>query len=133
MAVNEKYLHSEITDKILKVFYDVMNSIPFGLNTTIYKSALVIGFEKENLKLIQNTEIEIKYLEKIVGSLTADCIIENKVLISVINDNLINENHIRNLKNQLSLTELKVGLILNCDSDVQHKRVFINDKKNTDD
>lgn len=128
MAVNEKYLHSEITDKILKVFYDVMNSIPFGLNTEIYKSALLIGFENEKLDCIQNLSININYLEKVVGSVIADFLIENKVILSIIKENEIQDDHIKNLKNQLSLAGFRVGLILNCDSEVHHKRIFLHDK-----
>jgi len=48
--INEKYLHSEITSKIIQAFYTVYNHFRFGYPKSVYLRSMLI--EMNNLGLI---------------------------------------------------------------------------------
>jgi len=47
---DEQYLYSELTDKILKSFYEVYNSIGIGFEKSIYVNSLLTFHEKSRPK-----------------------------------------------------------------------------------
>ena len=51
--INEKYLHSEITGKILQGFYLVSNKIGYGFDIEIFKKALSIELGRQ-LSMMMN-------------------------------------------------------------------------------
>lgn len=131
MAIDNKYLHSDITSSILQAFYTVLKRLPLGLSIDVYKRALELECEYLGLKTERDKEIIIHYREKSVGSLIIDMVINNSVIVKITKDENINEQSILEVKNQLRISEYEVSLILNTAQDGQHKRyVFTNDKKN---
>ena len=132
MATDPKYLHSEISDLILQAFYTVRSTLPYGLNTDIYKRALGIEMESLGLSVISDKEVSITYKEKKIGSFALDFVANNAVMIKIINDDKVCEQYQTDAKNQLQLTEYEVCVILNfsAESDHQHKRIVLtNDLK----
>lgn len=133
MAINEKYLHSDITNSILQAFYTVVQKLPYALNIDVYKRALAIEIELLGFKVESDHEAKILYKQKFVGSFIIDLIVDDKVIIKIIRDDSIKEQHVFDAKNQLRLTEFEVCLILNFDIEGQHKRlIFTNNIKNID-
>lgn len=131
MAIDNKYLHSEITGSILQAFYTVLKKFPIGLPVAVYKRALEVECEFSGLKTERDKEIKILHRQKIVGSFLIDLVINDCVILDIIKNETIDEQFIRAAKNQLRLSEYEVCLILNIDQDGMHKRlVFTNDLKN---
>lgn len=130
MAVDTKYLHSEITGSILQAFYTVLKKIPNGLPVEVYKRALAIECEFLGLNAENDKEIKIFYRQKPAGSFKIDLVINDSVIIKVIKNQIISDQFIFDAKNQLFLSDFEVCLILNIDQDGMHKRiVYTNDIK----
>ena len=56
---NEKYLHSELTSKILEAFYQVFNKVGFGFEKRVYVKSLAKALKNLELKNEMNKEVPI--------------------------------------------------------------------------
>ncbi len=71
--MNSNYLHSDITGKILKAFYNVYNKLGFGFLEKVYEKSMLIEIRKFGLKAENQTQIKVGvyYTDIIVN----DCVI----------------------------------------------------------
>jgi len=118
----ENFKYSDITDKIIKAFYKVYNTLGYGFLEKIYENAMCIELEKTGLKYLKQHPIDVFYDDKQVGSYYADIIVENKVIIELKAAENICEEHEAQLTNYLRATEIEVGLLLNFGKEAQIKR-----------
>lgn len=127
---HENYLHSEITGKVLHSFFQVYNNIGHGFEKLIYINSLQIELQKAGLKSEIGKPIEIYYQAIDVGNFTADIIVENSVLLKISNREDLSTTDEQVLYNQLKVSIMEVGLLLNFGLSPQQKRkVFTNDMK----
>jgi GxxExxY protein len=132
MAIDPKYLHSDISNSILQAFYSVRNLLPYELNIDVYKRALCIELESMGLSVDCDKEIKINFRDKIVGSFVIDFVVNDSVVIKAIKDDTACDHYEADAKNQLRLTDFEVCLILNfsAESQQQHRRIVLtNDLK----
>ncbi len=110
---NEKYLYSEITSKILEAFYQVYNKVGFGFEKSVYVKSLAIAMKNLELKRGTNKELPIYFLGDEVGKIKIDIFVENNVLVKVANEDEIKNRDAEILQNELRMSEIEVGLLLN--------------------
>jgi|WetSurMetagenome_2_1015567.scaffolds.fasta_scaffold452363_1 GxxExxY protein len=127
MTVDKKYLHSDISDSVLKAFYVVRDSLPFELSLDIYKRALDLEMKDRGLVVDADKEFKLKYKDKIIGSFFTDFIVNDAVIIIVIKNDMSCDPFVTDAKNRLRLTNYEVAMILNFASDANsyHKRVVL--------
>jgi len=102
MSIDNKYLHSEITDLIIKCFFNVYNKLGFGFLEKVYENALLIELKESGLLAIKQVPIEVYYKETKVGSYFADILVDNKIIIELkAGDGVIIEEHELQLINYL--------------------------------
>lgn len=127
---DSNYLHSEITGKVLQVFYKVYNSLGIGFPRQFYIKALVHELRKSGLTGEQNKNIEIYYDKVDIGEIAADIIIENLVLLEVHTDNEMSSIKGLILYNKLRSGKYEVGLLLNFGHTPEHlRKICTNDRK----
>jgi GxxExxY protein len=122
-----EYLHKDITEKIIKAFYNVYNILGYGFLEKVYENAMMI--EVSSMKLIceKQKPLDVYFKEKKVGEYFADIIVENKVIIELKAAEGIIPEHEAQLLNYLKATDIEVGLLLNFGKTPQIKRqVFEN-------
>ena len=130
MHTDKNYLHSEITDKILKAFYTVRNEIPINLPLEFYDRAMEIEMVGDGMKVERNIYITVKYRQTKIGDFIAKVLVNEKVVLNYIYAEEICEQCISGMKNLLKYSDFEVGLILNFFPDQTHKRiVFTNELK----
>ncbi|MBC7722941.1 MAG: GxxExxY protein [Pedobacter sp.] len=123
-------LHQEITDKILKSFYKVYNTLGYGFLEKVYENSLIIELLENNLAAIQQVPIPVYYKEQNVGNYFADLLIDNKIIVELKASESIIEEHETQLLNYLKATNFEVGLLLNFGKKPEFKRkVFANNYK----
>ena len=76
-------LHEETTDKIIRCFYDVYNSLGYGFLEKVYENALLIKLRSEGFVCLQQCPIEVYYMGEVVGSYFADIILDGKIIIEI--------------------------------------------------
>ena len=127
----DKYLHKELTDKIIKAFYNVYNELGFGFLENVYQNALY--FELINNQLIVETQkaIEVYYQNLLVGSYRADLVVNNTIILELKAVEYLLEEHEFQLINYLKATNMEIGLLLNFGKKPEIRRkIFTNDRKN---
>ena len=57
----ENYKHSDITENIIKAFYNVYNKLGYGFLEKVYENALIIELKKLGLKCKAQCPIDVFY------------------------------------------------------------------------
>lgn len=127
---NENYKHSDITDKIIKAFYNVYNKLGFGFLEKVYEHALLIELRKMGIEAVNQFMIKVHYDGVEVGNYFADLFVENCVIVEIKAAEGLIEEHEAQLINYLKATNIEVGLLLNFGKQPAFKRkVFSNSYK----
>ncbi len=128
--VNDTYLHSEITEQIIKAFYKVYNTLGYGFLEKVYEKAIMIELRKMGLNAQRQVEIKVFYEGEIIGDYKADIIVVGKVILELKAAESVCEENEAQLLNYLKATEIEVGLLLNFGLKPQIRRkIFTNNKK----
>ncbi len=128
--VDERYKHSEITDKIIKAFYNVYNTLGYGFLEKVYENAMVVELKKAGLTAIAQKAVKVFYDKEIVGDYFADLVVNDCIIVELKSAESISESHEAQLINYLRASRIEVGLVLNFGKTPQFKKkVFTNDFK----
>ena len=119
---SENYIHSDITEKIIKAFYNVYNKLGYGFLEKVYENAMLIELKKFGLDCRNQFPIKVYYDEKNVGEYFADIIVNDYVIVELKAAENLCEEHECQLVNYLKATEIEVGLLLNFGKEPQMKR-----------
>ncbi len=126
-----EYLHKDITDRIIRAFYNVYNDLGFGFLEKVYENAMMIEIASFGMNCCKQKPIEVYYKLKKVGEYFADIIVEDKVIIELKAAECLIPEHEAQLLNYLKATEIEVGLLLNFGKTAQIKRqIYENRLKN---
>jgi GxxExxY protein len=122
--------HQALTEKIIKVFYRVYNTLGYGFLEKVYENAMMIEFKKEALPAVQQSPIDVKYKDEIVGQYFADIIVDGSVIIEIKAKKALMPEDTAQLLNYLKATDKEVGLLINFGPKPEIRRnVFDNSKK----
>ena len=103
----------EITEKIIKAFYKVYNTLGYGFLEKVYENAMMIELNKEGISSASQSPIRVLYDGEVIGEYYADILVDNKVIVEIkASKQLIEENEAQ-LLNDLKATEIEVGLLFN--------------------
>jgi GxxExxY protein len=130
--MNADLKHGSITDKILRVFYDVYNELGHGFLESVYHRSLVLALETAELRVSSRVAIPVWFRGYQVGHFEADVLVEGCVLLELKAARSLDSSHRAQLLNYLRATDIEVGLLLNFGERPEFKRlVFDNLKKKT--
>ena len=123
----DNYKYSDITEKIIKSFYKVYNTLGYGFLEKVYENALFIELEAMGLSVEKQEQIQVYYEGEEVGEYYADLMVEECVIVELKAAETLCEEHEFQLINYLKATEIEVGLLLNFGKKPELKRkVFSN-------
>ena len=124
-------IHKDLTDAILKVFFDVYNELGYGFLEKVYQNAMMIELKFRGFNVVAQKPIKVYYKGNIVGDYFSDIVVENLVILELKATEVIVEDFEWQLVNYLRGTEMEVGLLLNFGKKPEFRRkVFINSRKN---
>lgn len=125
-----RFKHKEITDKIIRAFYEVYNELGHGFLESVYERSLEIALNSSDLKVCRQIQIPVWFRGKPVGDFTADMHVEDCVLLELKAARALDSSHQAQLLNYLRATEIEVGLLLNFGLRPEFKRlIFDNPRK----
>jgi GxxExxY protein len=122
--------YKALTEKIIRIFYKVYNTLGYGFLERIYENAMMIELKREDIPAFSQYAIKVFYEDEIVGEYFADILVDDKVIVEIkAARNLALENEAQ-LLNYLKATDKEVGLLLNFGPKPEIKRkVFDNLRK----
>lgn len=122
--------HAALTEKIIKVFYQVYNELGFGFLESVCENALAIGLIEAGIRVGQQVRIPVYFRGQQVGDFRCDLMVEDKVILEIKAVKAIIPEHHAQALNYLRATEVEVALILNFGEKPDFKRlVFENARK----
>jgi GxxExxY protein len=122
--------HSELTELIIGVFYDVYNDLGFGFLESVYRKSLHLALREKDLKVEAEVAVPVFFRGINVGDFRADLVVNDCILLELKTAEAIAIAHEAQLLNYLRATSLEVGLILNFGPKAQVRRLlFDNDRK----
>ncbi len=123
-------LHQELTEKIIKAFFEVHHVLGYGFLEKVYKNALFYELTSYGLKCEKEKRINVFYKDVITGEYFADIVVENKVILELkVGDKILPEYEYQ-LMNYLRASEIEVGYVLLFGQKAFYDRkIYTNDKK----
>ncbi len=120
----------ELTELIIKAFYNTYNTLGHGFLEIVYEKSLLIELRKLGLNALRQQKVEVYYEGLLVGYYLADLIVNQMVIIEVNSAASLHPAHEAQLKNYLRATSIEVGMLFNFGERPQFSRQFFsNDRK----
>jgi GxxExxY protein len=122
--------HSELTDKIIGVFYDVYNELGHGFLESTYAEALAMALKESGVSVVREVPVPVWFRRRKIGQYYADVMVEGLVLLELKASRTLETAHEAQLLHYLRATEVEVGLLLNFGIRPQFRRLlFDNERK----
>lgn len=124
------FLHDDLTDKIIKAYYKVYNSLGYGFLEKVYHNSLLLELRNMGMECKSQYPIKVFYAKQQVGEYYADIVVEDLIIIEIKASEILVEENEFQLINYLKATEIEIGLLLNFGKKPEVKRkIFTNDRK----
>lgn len=121
--------HSELTEKIIGVFYDVYNELGHGFLESTYAEAMVVALEEAGLKVAREVGVPVWFRGRRVGQYFADRLVNNAVLLELKTARTLESAHEAQLLHYLRATDIEVGLLLNFGQRPQFRRLLFDNPR----
>ena len=123
-------LHKDLTDTILKVYYDVYNELGFGFLEKVYQNSMYLELKAKGFYVEPQKRIKVYFKGVEVGEYFADLVVNESVILELKATECIVQEFEFQLINYLKATEIEVGLLLNFGKKPEFRRkVFENSRK----
>lgn len=122
--------YRDLSDKIIKAFFNVYNQLGYGFLEKIYERALVLELHELGISAKAQQQLKVFYKTIEVGDYFADVIVNDLIIVEIKAIDSLHDVHKRQLINYLKATNIEVGLLLNFGPKPQIVRqVFSNSEK----
>lgn len=121
--------HSDLSDKIIKVFYEIHNELGYGFSERVYQKALGIALRQIGLKVEEQLPIKIYFRGQEIGEYFADMVVNDVILIELKTVSQIVEEHEAQLLNYLKSTKIEVGYVMNFGKSAVFKRKVLDNER----
>jgi GxxExxY protein len=124
------FKHQEVTEAIIRCFYEVYNELGYGFLESVYEAALAQALREAGLNVKQQFPLPVFFRGQQIGDFRADLLVANAVIVELKAARVLEAVHEAQLLNYLRAFDFEVGLLLNFGPIPRIKRLaFANDKK----
>ena len=106
-------LHQELSDKILKAFYEVYNQLNYGFREKVYQKSVAYELRLMGLLVEEEKLIPVYYKGILMGEYRADLVIEGKIILELKAQATIKDAHEAQLLHYLRAMPIELGFVLN--------------------
>ncbi len=125
----DRFKYKEITDIILKSFYEVYNELGAGFLESVYEKALNIVLTGYGMRVERQKDIPVFFRGNIIGNFRSDLIVNERVIVEIKAVRSLDSAHEAQLINYLKATDVEVGLLLNFGETPKFKRFAYDNKR----
>ena len=105
--------HEDITHRIIGCAYKVYNTLGFGFLESVYKKAMVIEMQKNDLSVEEEKALRVYYDDQVIGEFYVDLFVEQEIALELKSiQNLVGEHEVQ-LVNYLNALRKEIGLLIN--------------------
>lgn len=81
--MNADFKHQELTQRIIRVFYEVYNELGHGFLESVYQKSLCLALAEDELKALSPVAIPVWFRRHQVGHFEGDILVESCVLLEL--------------------------------------------------
>ncbi len=129
-SAGNNYIHSALTEKIIRSVYDVFTELGAGFLEKVYENALVMRLREVGLTAEQQAPLAVLYHGVCVGEYFADIIVEDTVIVELKAISELSKVHEVQLVSYLKATGKEVGLLVNFGDKIKIVRRVYSGKRN---
>lgn len=122
-------LHADVTDAVLRVFYEVYNELGGGFLESVYHRAFALALREAGLSVAAEVAVPVYFRGVVVGDFRADLTVNGCVLVELKAVTALENVHQAQVLNYLRATRLETALLLNFGPRPQFKRLVLENKK----
>lgn len=122
-------LNADLTELVLKVFYEVYNELGGGFLESVYHKAFAMALRQASLAVSDEVAVPVHFRGALVGDFRADLTVNGCVLLELKAVSALDKMHEGQILNYLRATNFETGLLLNFGPRPQFKR-FVLETKN---
>jgi GxxExxY protein len=111
--MNHELIHEKLSESIIGAAMTVLNTLKPGLDEKLYERALAIELRKRGHRVEQQKAFPVFYDGEQIGALVPDLIVDELVITDPKVVVAFNDTHIAQMMGYLSITNLKLALLLN--------------------
>lgn len=82
-ADERRYLHSDLTEKIIAVFYEVYNELGYGFLESVYAEAMYRALCSRGLEAHRQVPVPVWFRGERIGDFKADLVVADSVLVEL--------------------------------------------------
>jgi len=106
--------HNELTYIIIQTAIEIHRELGPGLFESVYEEIMYLELTGKGLMVERQKPIPVYWKSKeIETSFRADLVVENKVIVELKSVEELNKLNFKQVQNQLKISKLKVGLLIN--------------------
>jgi GxxExxY protein len=125
MTQIEKITENDLSYTIRGCVFDVYNELGPGLLESIYEAALSYELRKRGLDIKTQVGLPVKYKDTQLDlGYRIDILVEDKVIIELKSVETLLDVHHKQVLTYLKLTKVKLGLLINFNSDDISKSIY---------
>ncbi len=125
----DKFKYKNITDIILKSFYEVYNELGDGFLESVYENALDIVLSGYGLRIEREKNISVFFRDNVIGVFKTDLIVNEKVILELKAVRTLDPAHEAQLINYLKATNIEVAMLLNFGRKPEFKRFAYDNRR----
>lgn len=123
-------IYKDLTDAIIKTFYDVYNELGYGFLEKVYQNSLYLELRARGFQVEAQKQIKVYFKGIEVGEYYADLVVNDTIILELKAAEGIVEEFEFQLINYLKGTDKEIGLLLNFGKKPEFRRkVFENSRK----
>lgn len=122
-------IQKDLTEGIIKTFYDVYNEMGYGFLERVYQNALYVELKSRGYEVEAQKKIKVYYKGIEVGAYYADLTVNDSVILELKAADCILPEFETQLINYLRGTNVEVGLLLNFGPKPEFKRKVFQNKR----
>ena len=123
---NSKLRHSQLTEEIIGVYYDVYNEVGHGFLESVYANCMHRALSQAGLTAEREAAIPVFFRGWDVGQFKADLVVNRLILVELKAVQSLDRSHEAQVMNYLRATELEIGLLFNFGaSKPQFRRIIL--------
>ena len=125
-----RYPQSELTQRIIRTFFQVYNELGYGFLESVYENAMCIALKGEGFSVERQCPVPVWFRGEQIGNFCADIVVNNSVILELKAARALEPAFIAQLLNYLRATSIELGLVLNFGPQPSVRRLlFTNDRK----
>ena len=122
-------LHADVTEVVLRVFYQVYNELGGGFLESVYQAAFAMALRQAGLAVDAEVPVSVFFRGVVVGDFRADLVVDGCVLLELKAVSTLDRAHEGQTLNYLRATKFETALLLNFGPRPQFKRLVLENRR----